>query len=900
MTTQPTFSLEQFSFSGSNTLAQSANLTPQEIAVWRGLASVQPIEGRAAFGVFSGPDDRFLIAHAHMNSGRPETLCVIVPRSLLLAHEGHLLPVMRLIDESAHVAPDTDGTLSLLDVPSPSSYDDHADARALSELVSALDGDFTRVLQILNAALHDRGVIIYGYDGDTFARVRIVEGLLALLPARLRPDFTFSTNRHEHMTTQARLVFAERQVTSGRAIVDWSARTFPAIEDLESVASAYIRQLEAAYVREKSLQDVLSFVETIDAIAATLRPDKLAVSLGVLADRHALDSLVDTDEDLPVEAITNVLRTAPPTGTIRFRYAQRLLDHALATRDASATQTVSALMDADPPLDVTLTQTLDASLSGQPDAVYAFVRTRLATGSDSRWLSRLKSAALASLKVALLDGDTETILSWLRLIAREPLAYDLSEVLHQAILAAHQLALKGDYPPDMARGLILLAAKRDAAAAQILLEDRQLLDALPDPLGPALRDHTGDPGALLQAHGLEVLLVALARAAERQLPDLFNSFAIEQVWTLYLNAQAAPTSPYSADSIMQQWLERGAAWLNPPALSTLLTVSLRERRDDLFHKLAHPLHERDDYVELVAGALSRSGRGVNDSLALIAQMIAVGDLNQQSTLDMYLRLLDELEWHRATLPIMTQIARILQQAPTLAISQSALWQLLASAADAREEGLLRTVVRRMDAELNATTDDASLVDSLAQLISLVGSTSARSEVIAWWRVFVRDQPTARLQKLEKLFEGKKLDDLRLIVQSAVAFRRMLGKRTLTQFADEVNTAFGVLKALTESYDPTAKRPAAFDPQTIRSEIDGRRDELSSQQLQILANNLKALASMIADMGDARTKANLIRRSDDLDRQIMIGEQQPHSSVDVLKWLAGYLSGAQDEKDGDTE
>lgn len=262
---------------------------------------------------------------------------------------------------------------------------------------------------------------------------------------------------------------------------------------------------------------------------------------------------------------------------------------------------------------------------------------------------------------------------------------------------------------------------------------------------------------------------------------------------------------------------------------------------------------------------------------------------------MYVQLLDELEWHRAALPIMTQIGRILQQSPTLAISQAALWQLLGAAAEARDDGLMRTVVRRMDAELNATSDDTALVNSLAQLITLVGgSASARTEVIAWWRAFVRGQPTARLQKLDKLLEGRRLEDIRLIAQSAVAFRRMLGKRTLSQFAEEVNTAFGVLQSLTESYDPTGKRQTAFDPMTIRSEIEDRKEELSPQQRQIFANNLKALASMIADMGDARTKANLIRRSDDLDRQLMTGEQQPHSAVDVLKWLSGYLSGAQEE------
>jgi hypothetical protein len=40
----------------------------------------------------------------------------------------------------------------------------------------------------------------------------------------------------------------------------------------------------------------------------------------------------------------------------------------------------------------------------------------------------------------------------------------------------------------------------------------------------------------------------------------------------------------------------------------------------------------------------------------------------------------------------------------------------------------------------------------------------------------------------------------------------------------------------------------------------------------------------------------MRRGDDLDRQLMAGEQQPHSAVDALKWMAGYLGGTQEKTD----
>ena len=54
------------------------------------------------------------------------------------------------------------------------------------------------------------------------------------------------------------------------------------------------------------------------------------------------------------------------------------------------------------------------------------------------------------------------------------------------------------------------------------------------------------------------------------------------------------------------------------------------------------------------------------------------------------------------------------------------------------------------------------------------------------------------------------------------------------------------------------------------------------------------------MAENRSKATLMRRGDDVDRLLMTGEQQPHSAVDTLKWMAGYLSGTQDKPEENTE
>ncbi len=70
----------------------------------------------------------------------------------------------------------------------------------------------------------------------------------------------------------------------------------------------------------------------------------------------------------------------------------------------------------------------------------------------------------------------------------------------------------------------------------------------------------------------------------------------------------------------------------------LLELALRDRRDDLAHQIAHQVSGRDDFLTILIDAITISGRSDSDALALIAQMIAIGDLTQQDAVDRLRRL----------------------------------------------------------------------------------------------------------------------------------------------------------------------------------------------------------------------------------------------------------------------
>lgn len=620
-------------------------------------------------------------------------------------------------------------------------------------------------------------------------------------------------------------------------------------------------------------------------------------------ERETLDMQILSGDHVPADALKAVLTgEVPPESELFNLYAERLLMYALDTRDTDAASIVAHLMDERPDLDERLSRLLNDTLHIQPDAAYAFIRVRLNDNPDSRWLSRLKMAALYSLRVAINDGDSDTIINWLTLVAREPAHYDLGDVLHYGILAAQPRAQQDG---ELGRQLIVLSVKRDPAALEQLLNDDDLLKALPDNFGRVMRDFAGDPLQLLQMRGAEVFLVAMARAARARAGAMFTPAAVNQIWELYIggapNAGSLPAH-YQAESIIQEWMQHGIRYLSREALERLLALAVAHKRDDLALQLIHQANETKTLLPSLARALEASQRTTHDILDLVSRITIAGDMTPQQAIATYITMLGDLEWRKEALPLAQQLARSLQQHPAISVSDEVIWHMLGLASETRDELTARAAVRRLVNKMEILEDDSQLIENLKRLVVQVAwSETTRASLTNWWRGFVRGQPLARLQRLDKALEGRRsLDEERSIVQTLVAVRRMLGSQALSEFAEQVNTAFTVLEALAESFDGWSKRAVGFDAAVVHAELDDRSGELSPQARQVLANNLKELAQLVASMGDNRTRAALMRRSDDLDRDLMSGEQSPHSAVDTMKWLAGYWGRMQTaESDADS-
>lgn len=890
-------------------VAYSGNLSPEDSAPWRELVTLQPLPSTErtspAVGIFNGPGKNFLLTIAFHESDRFMFESTLIPRKLLQQAAGNVEPLIKQAIEAAPAAPlSADQKLVPVEVPVLLPWSTEERLQHLRASLREVDGGIDTVLRLLAAALSEPRLMIKGAPEDQNRRLALVQGLMALLPAPARADFTFATSVTHTDSPATQVIFVDGEQSSDRHTADLSTGAWP---DETLMTMPYI-----ALLKEMWQDDEVAFIdalEELEPLANVLLPgNDLLTGLDKLATQLRLNQQVRQGETLPPETLKEVLSSdLPLPPDLNRQYNELLLEHALDERDTEAALLVAMHMDEDAELDKALGAVLTANLETQPDDVYVFVRTRLndAMEIDPRWIEHLRAAALVSLQVAISDADSDTIMSWLRLIAREPAAYGLADILRDGILATQERAHSDG---DLARYLVTLTIKHASDILDTLLNDEALLEALPNNMGLVLREHAGDPLYTLQQRGPEVFMVAMARSARARATSVFTTDVIDQIWKIYAAGQSCNVpDAYQPDSVIEIFLTTGAEWLPGEILTHLATLMLADGRDDVFTRLAAHLADHDALTGLLSTTLQNSQRSIDDIMAIVNQLAAAGHLEQQDVVDVAIELLELREWRQSALPLVEHLARMAHQQPSLEIPQEMVWRLLDMAMAARSDMVARVGAQRIFSEIEQQAQvngkngdaDALMIETLTRLHdSLQWSQQARHHLLKWWRDFVHKQPLTRLTRLDKALENKKsLADCRAIIQTSLAFRRMLGNRSMTEFAEAVNTVYSILEDLSESFDPSSKQPATFDEETVRSELDARREELTDHEWRILAKNFKELAGLIGLMGDHRSRGNLVRQN--VDRQLLAGAQQPESAVDAMKWMAGYLDGVQERtSDGD--
>jgi hypothetical protein len=580
---------------------------------------------------------------------------------------------------------------------------------------------------------------------------------------------------------------------------------------------------------------------------------------------------------------------------------QQLLRYALQERNGEAVVQLLQFMQTAPAIQPIITEQLQDWLTTEPDAVYFFGRKALAHDFDERWLPLLGASAQASLQIVIEQGDSESIMEWLRLIAREPATYQLNDILREGIglaqIRAHDDGVLGGR-------LLLFALKRACDLVATMMSDEAFVSALTPPIGVALQ--TFQSYAIKESieagrdFGLLVLAYALKFAPTNPVAaSVFTPDIIHYLWTLHAENDAFGylTDDFKPATLIGQLVDASTTWLSDEGVESLLTYTISDPDTVFFAHLCQALAQQDR-VDFLLRLSTLYGQGQHPPEIVIPSLNQLQEmtiLSAQEATQIYYQLGGVYDWKNAKGKVyLEQLGRLFQQNSSVQLPLDALRKVHKLAGELRLELIQKTFLKRIQAHLDAQTEDAPPLDLILELQeSLQWSNNLQTQFLSWWRAYALNQPLTRLQFIEKSFESKRaLEGLRAVLQTTIAMRKFLGKRPLSEVASALNTAFSLMQLLSDAFDPMNNKPLHFDSATFQMEMSQRAEELTARERSVFAKDLRELADLITQMADYRSKSTLIRREDDIERQLMTGEQDPQSAIDTMRWLSGLLGRMQ--------
>lgn len=808
-----------------------------------------------------------------------QTRYVRIPNNEVKALKGDFKPLMRLVKSEWRVP--------LPALGKPTQWTFEVRREALYRALEHVGGDMMPLLALLSGCMVPEGLVVQGFKGDFSARFQIMQGLTLLVPSPFRYYMTFSTHSKVVLPNRPRLIFSESDEVNTRKRLKWGQK-------LLTVDATHDGQSYIQYLAQRWNGDLDAFVRLLISL------DKVAyeLAIGDIGLAQSVDEVAQrANQDDPNRAegsgsLIAMLEDDDLEDDTREHTLNRLLQMALEDRDAASSHWLALQMEADPDLDDRFSKVLEALTDTQPDAVYAFVRAHLNAGGDlERWLSRLHHSARRAFAVVLESTDVATVMSWLQLLTREPEHYEMGDILHDAILGSVPLAY--EYIP-LARDLLIRAVKRDPSAMLYLLDDPIFRDALSVDLQSAILQHNPEAIAAIGIQSRELFLLSIARAISNK-TGVVSAELMALLWELYAaHSTLVVAEAFQPLTLIRRLVGADRAALQEGVLLSLLDTMLEYRKDELFFETADLLAREEALIPTLTQVIRNSQRTVDELINLITTLTSNGALNVQSAVNLYVALLEDRQWDEKSMtPMIEQLARIMSQPNDVRVPANALWHLIELSPQMKNDMLCKGAVKRLLNNIIQKETDEQFVKDLQRLKKAIQNQPiSKMQVQTWWRDFTNAQTTPQLQKLEKALDGQRgLEDLRASLGTFISVRKQFAAKSLQEWANDIATAYRVLKALSEGFDPE-ERGGVIDVGTIQRMMENNVTDWQSDQKHVLAANLRDLADLLPSMADARTKPSLIRNEEATERLLMTGDHAPQSAIDVMRWLAGFLDGAQ--------
>ena len=715
--------------------------------------------------------DRKLLATIQPSAAHPQTYTdhyVFIPAKALAESALQLERWLAFLPQASQ---DIHRTLPLLQPPDFDPTEIETRAENLQRILDQLPADgFEHALTLLGALMHDRRLAIARFRPDFQARLALVSGIQALIPGALAARATFASHAPVFSQQSPQLTFVDADKDASDWIYDWSAPTIIA----DVLDHPYIKVLRALWQGDAAA--LAAEIQRLARLADSSATGALGQELARVADRFWLDRHVQTPaEDISTDAIIRILDSAkPPRDEIRQQYMRRLLLNALSERDWAAGARVAEELENDAELESALSDIFDEMLEDQPDSVYVFIRNRLMhLGIDEQWIPRLQKAARNSLEVAMEEGDIGTLAGWLELIAHEPQAYLLHDILQEAILSAKQRAY-GD--GELAIHLILIAVRRVPEIVDALYEDQRLIDALDDDVRLALQKPTADALERLIDERAEYFLLALYHGVKVTDEVMVTLATITQLWSLFRSDQRVSLpAVYRPPAVTRLLATEASHQLTEEAVEFLFESIIAGDDRKLIVDSATHLANCELLFPLLSQSLSRDTLPMDKVLSIMHAVSNIKSAPPHEVIDTYFTLLDYYQWEPQTQRLMEALTRLMAKHQEAQVSYRHLWRLFDACHGLEIEGATRVSMTHLLLQYGEEEDLSTVVEGLARICRQIGlSKPLGAAVNSWWRNYTHRLSLTQLQRLERELEPQRhLEAQKHILYSVVAMRRWL-------------------------------------------------------------------------------------------------------------------------------
>lgn len=556
---------------GAHSVAQSANVKPDTVTRLTERYALEHAALPQSFSLLRDPAGGFFAVHVMRSSSHPPLAhYILIPSDTLRAMFGNLRALLSLLDTAAPTFPNKNTTLMPLVLPQYSPLTPEQQTEDMLNLLSIAHNRMDGIEQMLAAIVQGVRLIIQNAPSDVGQRIRLIEGLLALMPPSVRFAVTFTTDSARHNDVDCQLSFAREAINSPEvARFDWeSGQTFgmPLKDDYARFVISQLR-LDTSLVLERTT------AMTPAAGWYLSQGHRLSEALAYGSYRLKMDDALLSGQPVNREDASSILQSDPTlSDTMRAAYARHLLRLALVMHAVTDADPVADLFVKFPELERdALIQLASACHKGEAPDVYRLVSRWLIRGTELptrlRWEQLAQRAALMAARSLAEAGDLSGLSTLIPELNATGRVANLGEIAKPLMETLLPFATQGS---DLANELFLMAIDvMDVKDAREFLSAPGVQGLMPAALGQFITALESDgkpaaPGLLLNA------AKSLGSQAEGKLLSKFALWARQSKQLHLLDTQvlsALARAAIDADPATHDNINKVADLLSPEELA---------------------------------------------------------------------------------------------------------------------------------------------------------------------------------------------------------------------------------------------------------------------------------------------------------------------------------------------